>query len=197
MKKDYFMLIPLFTLIIIIVFLLTGHIAIIDSLYNYIVFPNDLVTTINKIITFFGSFLGIITIVLLLAIFYKPKKHISYLTIVLVISCGVNFLLKNIVRRARPSLIHLVNESGFSFPSGHAMAACTCYGFLIYLLWQSDSEKRWKIVGTILLSLLILLIGYSRIYLNVHYVSDVLAGFSLSIIILYLFIKCYGAKKIK
>ena len=82
--------------------------------------------------------------------------------------------------RERPLELMIITEDGYSFPSGHAMAALGFYGFIIYLICISNSKKFIKIVFSILLGLLIFLIGVSRIYLGVHYASDVLAGFLIS-----------------
>jgi len=80
-------------------------------------------------------------------------------------------------------------ESTFSFPSGHSMAAMTFYGFLIYMIYKSNMSKTFKILLISLLSILILSIGVSRIYIGVHYFSDVITGFLCSIIIIYLYLK--------
>ena len=105
------------------------------------------------------------------------------------ISTSINNILKLVFARPRPMLMPFVTEKSYSFPSGHAMASMTFYGYLIYMLWNSKLEKKWKIIGSIFLGLLIVTIGYSRIYLNVHYISDVLAGYMISIIVLYVYIK--------
>ena len=89
--------------------------------------------------------------------------------------------------RPRPEFLHLVEESGFSFPSGHSMAAFGFYGYFIYLISTSNLNKKIKIVLNIILSLLILLIGLSRVYLGVHYISDIVAGFIMSFIYLIIF----------
>ena len=89
--------------------------------------------------------------------------------------------------RVRPVGIALIEQGGYSFPSGHSMMAFAFYGFIIYLINKSNMAKKKKIVITTLLSILILLIGVSRIYLGVHFASDVLGGFILSLIHLILF----------
>lgn len=72
-------------------------------------------------------------------------------------------------------------QVGYSFPSGHSMVSMAFYGFLIYLIYNNIKNKyiKWILISS--LSILIILIGISRIYLGVHYTSDVLAGFLLSI----------------
>lgn len=71
----------------------------------------------------------------------------------------------------------------------------TFYGYLIYMVWNSKLEKKWKVIISTILSILILAIGYSRIYLYVHHISDILAGFLVSSILLYSFIKITGKNK--
>lgn len=193
MKKKYLIFIPIGILITIILLLSTRHIYLIDNVYNYIVIHIPWLTTILKGITNFGDFPYIFIICVILLIFYKKKKELINLYTVILISTLINNVIKIIVKRPRPELVHLVSEDSYSFPSGHAMASMTFYGYIIYMVWQSNLQKKWKVTITTLLSILILVIGYSRIYLNVHYVSDVLAGFMFSIILLYTFIKLQKA----
>jgi len=72
-------------------------------------------------------------------------------------------------------------KHGYSFPSGHSMISAAFYGFLIYLIYKKVKNKKLKITLIIVLSILIVSIGISRIYLGVHYTSDVLAGFTVSV----------------
>ena len=81
----------------------------------------------------------------------------------------------------------MIKQGGFSFPSGHSMAAFGFYGFFIYLIYKSKLNKKIKIVLIAFLSLLILMIGLSRLYLGVHYATDVIAGFIVSLIFLIIF----------
>lgn len=186
--KKYYISIPIIVLITIIALLLTNNLSFIDNLYSIIVIHNPYLTNILKFITQFGDVLVIVLICILLLIFYKNKKELIPLYLVTIISTILNNILKPIFARPRPELIQLVTEDTYSFPSGHASASMTFYGYLIYMVWQSKLEKKWKVVLTTILSLLILTIGYSRIYLNVHHISDILAGFMVSIILLFTFI---------
>lgn len=93
-------------------------------------------------------------------------------------SYTLNLIIKNLIQRARPSWEHWVVESGYSFPSGHSMASIAFYGMLGYLLWLHRKERgRPAAYILVLTGLLILAIGLSRIYLGVHYATDVIAGF--------------------
>mgnify|MGYP003299002075 CR=1 FL=1 len=96
--------------------------------------------------------------------------------------------------RARPEDINLIIESGFSFPSGHSMVSLAFYGFFIYLLYHQKWSKIKRLLTCIPLVILVFMIGLSRIYLGVHYASDVLAGFALAMAYLIIFIKLFYKK---
>lgn len=98
----------------------------------------------------------------------------------------MNILMKSLFERPRPIFPHLVEASGLSFPSGHAMISFSFYGLLIYIVWREIRNKGVKYFLVVFLLLLIHLIGFSRIYLKVHFATDVMAGFSLGIIWLIL-----------
>lgn len=89
---------------------------------------------------------------------------------------AATFLLKNTIMRLRPEMAAVV-ENSFSFPSGHATVAVALYGFFAYLLFRMCRTRNEKILACVVGAFLILLIGLSRLYLGVHYVSDVLAGY--------------------
>ncbi|MBI2045862.1 MAG: phosphatase PAP2 family protein [Parcubacteria group bacterium] len=86
------------------------------------------------------------------------------------------YLLKNIIARPRPEMAEVI-ENSFSFPSGHATIAVALYGFLAYILFRMCRTRKEKIVVSVAAVFIVLLIGFSRLYLGVHYVSDVIAGY--------------------
>lgn len=154
---------------------------------NYII--SDKLTPIIKIVTNFGGsiILGLITILILILI---KNKKIGLIVLINLCSVTVlNLFLKSILQRPRPNEYRIINETGYSFPSGHSMISMAFYGFIIYLIYKNIKNKYLKWISIILLSILILMIGFSRIYLGVHYVSDVLAGFLFSISYLIVYIK--------
>jgi membrane-associated phospholipid phosphatase len=110
-------------------------------------------------------------------IIHRSWKFIFQITVVLVLATLTNIALKRVINRARPTLEHLVPVNTLSYPSGHSMSAMAFYGFLIFLSARY-TRSRWKrILFIAMLSILILSIGLSRIYLGVHFPSDVVAGF--------------------
>lgn len=144
---------------------------------------SDSTLPIAKFITNFGGVIYLITIAILVGIIVGIKNKLMGVLIVLnlPIAGGLNQLLKHIVQRPRPTEYRLIEENGYSFPSGHSMVSAAFYGFLIYLIFKYVKNKYLKWFSIIFLSTLIILIGVSRIYLGVHYTSDVLAGFMISI----------------
>lgn len=149
---------------------------------------SDFVTPIAKFITNFGGaiFLSIATVMLFLLI--KNKKiGLSIISNIVIITI-LNQLLKRILQRPRPTEFRIVEETGYSFPSGHSMVSMAFYGYLIYLIYRYIKNKYVKWTLITILSILICLIGISRIYLGVHYTSDVLGGFLISISYLVVYI---------
>lgn len=149
---------------------------------------SDFATPIAKIITNFGGAIFLIAITVILFILIKNKKIGVAITANLVLVALLNQLLKNILQRPRPTEYRIIQETGYSFPSGHSMASMAFYGYLIYLIYKYVENKNIKWVLIALLSILICSIGISRIYLGVHYTSDVLGGFLISISYLVIYI---------
>lgn len=149
---------------------------------------NDILTVIMKIITSFGNAIPVLLIAIIIIINTKDKKMPIWIILNLFFATVLNQILKYIVQRNRPEGYRLIDESGYSFPSGHSMVSTAFYGFLIYLVIKKVKNKYLRNVLVILLGILIVLIGFSRVYLGVHYASDVIAGFFISIAYLIVFI---------
>ena len=141
---------------------------------------SDKITPVTIIITQFGSALLLIILTVVLAIIIKDKKISFSIFLNLILVGLINQILKHIVQRPMPTEYRIIDEKGYSFPSGHSMASVAFYGFLIYLIYKKVKNPKLKWIFILLLSILIILIGSSRIYLGVHYTSDVLAGFFVS-----------------
>lgn len=190
MKKRYIISIISFLLFLLItILMITNNIKVFDdNIYNFIFkYRNDLLDNVFKIITKFCNPLGVIIIVFILLIFLG-KENIYRLILTVGLTVSTNQLLKHTIRRIRPDHIRLINEKGFTYPSGHSMMSIALYGFLIYLVYTKIKNKLIKTVLIILLITLILGIGISRIYLGVHYPSDVIAGYFITLPITVLII---------
>ena len=142
-------------------------------------------TTFFKWITQFGNPipLSILTLAFLL-FFVLQKKYVASLWLLVNVALGsgvLNALLKLVYQRARPDITHLVVEKSFSFPSGHAMGSMMLYGTLIFLVTQLTRDKTWQRALQIFLGVVIFSIGLSRIYLGVHFPSDILGGWLLGL----------------
>ncbi len=158
-------------------------------IYSIITFgKNDFFTGFYKFITMFASEVMVLFISLMFLLIFKNKRYGIFVIFNAFNILILNILLKLIFMRDRPYDLMIITETGYSFPSGHAMCALGFYGFIIYLTWHFNLEKKIKITFTILLSILIVLLGVSRVYLGVHYASDVLAGYMVSAAYLIIYI---------
>ncbi len=102
----------------------------------------------------------------------------------------LTFLLKGFVARPRPPQYYWAyTETWYSFPSAHATMAFAFYGFLAYLAWRSKAKRTWRIAAVVIAVILVLAIGFARLYLGVHYLSDVIGGYVLASACLWLAIK--------
>ena len=162
-------------------------------------------TSIFTFLTFFGSTKFLLPAYILIAlffIFFKRNTVRSFNVIAIGLSSvGLLFLMKNIFHRKRPPDPLITHVSGFSFPSGHSFSSFTFCGIFIYLIWQSAVSRTIKWVGTIALVIFAASVATSRVYLHVHYASDVIAGFCLSflwlVICIYLLSKITKRGKVK
>lgn len=155
--------------------------------YNFLVNNrNEVLNNFFKIITQFGSAIVLIIITILCVIFIRDKKYKILVPANLVTIAIINIVLKNFFLRPRPNELRLIEETGYSFPSGHAMASTAFYGLIIYIVHEKVENKILRNTICIMLGLLILLISISRIYVGVHYTSDVIAGTCFSIAYLIL-----------
>lgn len=161
------------------------------DVFAYNLFVNtlrsDILTPFMIFITNLGSPVVLIGICIITLIILKNKKIGVSISFNLLLVSLLNILLKNIVQRPRPTDYRLIEEAGYSFPSGHSMISMAFYGFIIFLIFRYVKNKKMKYFLGILLSFIIVLIGISRIYLGVHYASDVVAGFLISISYLFVF----------
>ena len=145
-------------------------------------FRSSGLTSFFRVATHFGDRFVFIVIIAVLAAFFwfrfKNWRFTLQVVSVLVLSSLSNIAIKRIINRARPALDgHLVEVHTLSYPSGHAMSAMAFYGFLIYLCLRYELPKGMRLMLVTLFITIILLVGLSRVYLGVHYPSDVAAGY--------------------
>lgn len=126
----------------------------------------------------------VVLVALLLTIAaFAPGRRVGWCCAAnLVLAALLNVGLKALVQRPRPEGFRLVEEAGFSFPSGHSMVAMAFFGLVIWLVWRYVRDRPRRLVLSAAFALVIVMIGVSRIYLGVHYASDVLAGFCASLV---------------
>ena len=148
-------------------------------------------TTFMKIVTFFGSAIPFIVIVLLTFLFIKNKSYSFYMFVNLLWVYVVSVIFKNVIMRERPIISLIEKPSDYSFPSGHTMCSIAFYGFIVYLLLKNVKNYFLKWLIIFIFAMLVIFIGISRIYLNVHYFTDVIAGLILGLICLLMIINIY------
>lgn len=149
----------------------------------------DYLTILFRAITHLIDIPIIITWVLIVAfIFYRKQwKMESFLMLGNLALAGVLIVtFKNIYQRPRPEILHLVEEKGFSFPSGHSLAVTLMVGSLIVIFSQRIKNQLWKRIIQILLGFYLLSVLVSRVYLGVHYPSDVLASLCVGLGVLFI-----------
>jgi undecaprenyl-diphosphatase len=151
---------------------------------------NETLNVFFTAVTYLGNWQ---TITLLCCLFLLiPRTRISFgipVSAAAILASLIQRALKVSFHRARPDLaLHLVNQGGYSFPSGHSFTVLIVYGMIIFLCRRNIQNKTAANLITVLLSCLIPLIGFSRIYLGVHYPTDVLGGWSLGLCVLMILI---------
>ncbi len=162
---------------------------------------NKFWTGFLKIFTHLGSFytlavLAVISVVLIWFVM-KNKRMSTFYAGTFAVVCVANFVIKQIVRRARPEHLMIIEETGFSFPSGHAMMSLCFFALAIHFVWKTLKNKPLKITLVSLFSVVIVAMGFSRIYLGVHYLTDIIAGFLISYAIVVVCLIVYNSKMFK
>ena len=188
----FWICISLFVILTILVF--TGVIHSLDEGMQSMILKmrKDYLTSIFTIFTNMGGAYALLAITILLVLIKRNKKVSLFIAINLVAVFAASQIFKFIFRRDRPMEIFLVNASGYSFPSGHAMVSCAFYLYILYLINRKIQNRALKFIFSTLMILLILLIGFSRIYLGVHYLTDVIGGWILAVGYFMLFLNITG-----
>ncbi|MFD0048125.1 phosphatase PAP2 family protein [Actinomycetes bacterium NPDC127524] len=147
-------------------------------------FEAPYLTSIMKFFSYIGGTIPVVLLSLVTIVFlYTVLKHRSELILFIAVIAGANVLfatLKLFFHRARPDLHRLAVATNYSFPSGHATMAMALYGSLTFLLWRNIKTLKGRIILVSISSIMVVTIGISRIYLGVHYPSDIIAGYFIS-----------------
>ena len=163
------------------IFVISGITTNMDnSIYSFV---NNKLSFLHDYFLFITKFGDEEVVIILILLFLLLFKKIRFLLLPL-IGFIINSSLKVFINRDRPSVRHLVEESSFSYPSGHSMISVVLYGYLIYYIYQNINNR---IIRNILISFLIIVIisiGISRVYVGVHYISDVIGGYLIGLIVL-------------
>lgn len=194
--KSYFRKLPIGLLILLVLFagglflfafvvheVLWGKEEAVDnSIFNFLSAHvlNDGLTAFMKTVTYFASARFLQIVYGFLFLLYLVLKNVKRAFEVAVIGIGgflVNYFMKLAFHRTRPPHPLIDTLNNFSFPSGHATSAFIFYGLLAYLFWKTEIPKPSKYILAVILIFFSLLIGFSRVYLRLHYPSDVVAGF--------------------
>ncbi|GGA73568.1 phosphatase PAP2 family protein [Ornithinibacillus halotolerans] len=178
-----FILVMLIVISIWIVKIIRGQVPLIDSWTRALVdtFPDTYIYSFFRVITNLGSesfmypFVAVVTI--LLVIGFRDWLPGVVFGLGVFLTHKANNLIKDLVARERPSILEEANAVGESFPSGHAMVPIVCYGLISYFLAKKIKSTRIVLVLQVFFALLVCLIGISRYVINVHYLTDIIAGF--------------------
>lgn len=186
----------LIIIFLIIIFIVLGLLASIDltsgfdnCIYNAIIsLKSSPLTALFKVVTSLANYKSIIVynIGILIYILISKKSKLLIIPLNSLLSVIFNNIFKLIFRRNRPLLIALITETGYSYPSGHAMISILFFGTISYVISKSNIKYKEIIRG--ILGIFIILIGISRVYLGVHYVSDIIGGYLLGTIVLLMVI---------
>lgn len=136
-----------------------------------------------EFVTLMGGWQMVILISIILLIIERDKIQVLLIPSITVMSVIINETIKNVIMRPRPNVMALSHASGYSMPSGHSLTAVVFYGLIIIFLVAKIKDEKYRKLINVLLTVLITLIGFSRVYLRVHYFSDVVAGLALGLMI--------------
>ena len=194
LARENLMIIVLSVALLLFVYLLqnvmSGDIRRIDGIaYQFFVvrLRRDWLTPIMQSFTSLSAPVVLAVMLIVVAAFAPGRMPGRFAAANLVGIVALNYALKEIVQRPRPEGFRLIAETGYSFPSGHSMVAVAFYGFMIWLIirYEEDRLQRW--IWSLALFFVVIMIGVSRVYLGVHYFSDVMAGYCVAAVWLVIF----------
>lgn len=165
------------------ILVLSGHASLIDDPIRFRLYAlrQDGLNAFVSGFTLLGNWQSITALCIVLLIIPATRRSVGLpLSAGNLIVATTNKLLKHLIHRLRPdTALFLIDENGFSFPSGHSISGMYTYGLLLYFILTKVKNTAWRITLAVILTVLAFGIGFSRIYLGVHFPTDVLAGWSL------------------
>ena len=151
-----------------------------------VTYREPFLTSLFWYVTMLGDTGTIIVLTVIACMFFyatRQRRYIWTLATIVIGSMATTWLLKLLFAEPRPAdPIALIFVDSYSFPSGHATASAALYGFLIYLLFKTGKKDARSIVAAVVLALVIAAVGFSRLYLGVHYPSDIIAGYAIGFV---------------
>lgn len=164
---------------------LTGELVRLDALAYRLVVEHMRADWLTPVMESFSNLATTITLLVMLlavAAFAPGRRPGLCCALNLGLVVVLNQALKFVIQRPRPDGFRLAEVGGYSFPSGHSMAAMAFFGLLVWIVWHYERDRRMRWGLVVALSFVIVMVGLSRVYLGVHYASDVVAGFCVSLI---------------
>ncbi len=153
-------------------------------------------TVVMKIITHSGGTIALLILTLILFAFKETRKKWALpISCSLVIAAIINNVIKILIARERPDIFRIIEMHDYSFPSGHSMNNMAYYSMMLLLTWKYIKNMKWKWLISIICVIMPLSIGFSRIYLGVHYATDVVAGWILGFAISYFIYQLFNKGK--
>lgn len=153
-------------------------------------------TSIMKVFTWIGSGYVVAPIALIgfiVLYFVLRYRHQAFLLIAVIAGTVLlNGALKIYFKRERPEIHRIMDANGFSFPSGHSMMAFALYAIIAYIAWRNVKTTTSRVVLVLFTAVMIIMIGTSRIYLGVHYPSDIVGGYAVSALWVTIAISVYA-----
>lgn len=193
MKKKYKLILIISIILLFGIVLITPNNIIDQQIMKNALNKEGFFYTFFYYVTFLGSRTILIPFVIIGSVYlYFKTKKFSYSLVFMsgtLLSYLLNELIKNIIKRERPSIVEQVHAVGYSFPSGHAMISTACYGIFTYFILKTIAKKKHKKLIVWLTVMLIILIGYSRIALNVHYLTDVIGGYLIGLLFIIVYLE--------
>ncbi len=142
----------------------------------------DWLTPVMTSVTNLAAPVPLLVMLVIVAAFAPGRRPGWCCALNLVLVVALNELLKYIVHRPRPDGFRLISEVGYSFPSGHSMVSMAFFGLLVWMIWRYERDRTMRVLWSLFFGAVIFMVGFSRIYLGVHYASDVVAGFCVSLV---------------